>query len=464
MNNFRYLELETWLREGITNGRWKSGARLPSIRQLCEDHKVSKATVQHALHRLEAQRLVIAKPKSGYFIPHERAVKVSSKAQVTNAPTLITVSDVLIDVMSKNAAFDLMPSFVDGEKPSSIVALNRSLTRALRRQKGHLHQYYDVPAGDIHLRKQLAEMMHRRDCAAQPEELCITNGCQHALFLALMATCQAGDVVAVESPGFYGALQLLEQLQLKVIEIPASYTTGIDIAALESNLNVWPIKAIIVTPNFSTPTGSLMPNDNRTKLLALAEKFDFAVIEDDIYGEMGFHSATQPLAALDEHSRVISCSSFSKSLSRDLRIGWIKGARWHEKIIKLKLITQLASSSSTQQGLCDYIADGSYHLYLRRQKQTLLQQRDQLLTYLCQNWSFADYTVPEGGISLWVTLPEHCDTMQLYSQLSRSGITIIPGPIFSISNQFKSNLRLSFNHQWTEERIKALNILKKYIS
>lgn len=103
-----------------------------------------------------------------------------------------------------------------------------------------------------------------------------------------MAVCKSGDVVAVEAPGFYGVLQLLEQLELRVIEIPASPTTGMDIRALEESLQVWHIKACVVSPSFATPTGAVMPSENRRRLLELAERHDLAIIEDDIYGESGW--------------------------------------------------------------------------------------------------------------------------------------------------------------------------------
>lgn len=200
--------------------------------------------------------------------------------------------------------------------------------------------------------------------------------------MALMACCQRGDIVAVESPGFYGVLQLLERLGLQVMEIPTSTATGMDMDALEESLERWNIRACVVSPAFTTPGGALMPDAPRRRLMTLAEKYDLAVIEDDIYAESGFSQVPDTLKALDENNRVIHCSSFSKVLSRDLRLGWISGARWHQRILHLKMVTQLASSRYLQQGVASYIEEGELSAHLRRQRKLQREQRDRLLASL----------------------------------------------------------------------------------
>lgn len=184
----------------------------------------------------------------------------------------------------------------------------------------------------------------------------ITSGCQHALFLALKACCKAGDLVAVESPCFYGTLQLLEFLQLRVLEIPSTPAKGMQLDLLENALERWSIQACIITPAFATPTGALMPKAQQQRLLELAEQQDFAIIEDDIYRELSFYQRLTPLKAIDTNGRVILCGSLSKTLSRDLRLGWIEAGRWHTQVLQMKLVTQLASSRFMQQGVTEFFA------------------------------------------------------------------------------------------------------------
>ncbi|MBS97421.1 MAG: GntR family transcriptional regulator [Oceanospirillaceae bacterium] len=459
-SDYRYKQLENWLLQGITEQRWRLGERLPSIRALCQERGLSKATVQHALQRLEARGFLEARPKAGYFValkPGEMS-KSFSRARI-DAPRAVNISELLLDIMRRSAAFDLLPDLNSGDLPPGIVALNRSIGRSLRRQKGEGYQYYDEPAGDWRLREQLALHSARRGWAVSPDELCITSGCQHALFLALMASCERGDVVAVESPGFYGVLQLLEQLGLRVIEVPTSVESGMDMDALETVLKRWHVSACVVSPTFATPAGSLMPAESKLRLLGLAERYNLAIIEDDIYADTALGTAPDPLKAMDCDNRVILCSSFSKSLSRDLRLGWISGSRWHDRIQHLKLVTQLATSRYLQQGVADFMADGGFAAHLRRQRNELRVNRDCLIAEL-RGWS-GDVRVsaPQGGLTVWVELAQHVDTLKAYPRGLEQGVIITPGPLFSVSGQFTNCLRVSFAHPWTASRMQALGRL-----
>ena len=478
--DFRYQQLEQTLLQGIEQQRWPPGTRLPSIRTLCQQHQLSKATVVHALQRLEARGLLEARPKSGYYVSHRPAnprltnprpaTSVPAPQLKIDAPRAVNVSELFLDIMRRSAAFDLLPERSSDDLPPGIVILNRALGRALRRQRGDDFQYYDDPAGLPMLREQLAQQLQRRGCNLTSEQLCITSGCQHALFLALMASCQKGDVVAVEAPGFYGVLQLLQQLQLQAVEVPTSTTTGMDIDALEVILQRWPVRACVVAPAFATPGGALLPDNARQQLLNLAEQHNLAIIEDDIYADTAFNRVPDPLKARDLSGRVMLCSSFSKSLSRDLRLGWISGGRWHADILRLKLVTQLASSRYLQQGVADFLADGSYASHLRRQRYQLRQQRDQLLSVLSQWPGAPQFSAPDGGLALWLELgtdttnPPHSpkrqiNTLALYPEALAHGVIITPGPLFSASGQFTNAIRLSFAHAWTAPRRAALQRL-----
>jgi len=361
--------------------------------------------------------------------------------------------------MRRSAAFDLLPDLHAGEVPPGIVALNRALARALRRQKGEDHQYYDAPAGDPALRHQLSLYAARRGWTVPPERLCITSGCQHELFLALMACCRRSDIVAVESPGFYGVLQLLEQLQLQVIEVPGSSERGMNIDALDAALGRWDIRACVVSPAFATPGGALMPEDARKRLLALADAHDLAIIEDDIYADTAFGQVPEPLKALDGSDRVILCSSFSKSLSRDLRLGWVSGARWHQRILHLKLVTQLASCRYQQQGVAEFMRDGGYAIHLRRQRSELRNRRDRLIASLHAWPGEVRVSAPLGGLAVWLELPRAIDTLSAYPAALQLGVVITPGPLFSVSGQFRNCLRISYAHPWDRRRFEALGRL-----
>lgn len=207
-----------------------------------------------------------------------------------------------------------------------------------------------------------------------------------------------------------------------------------------------------------------MPEDSRRRLMALAEKYDLAIIEDDIYAESGFSRVPDTLKALDESNRVIHCSSFSKVLSRDLRLGWISGARWHQRILHLKMVTQLASSRYLQQGVAAFMEEGELSAHLRRRRKVLREQRDRLLASL-HAWPVpVRVTVPQGGLAVWLELPTTIDTLAAYRKALDAGVVITPGPLFSASGKYGNYLRVSFSYPWDERRIHALNQLPELLN
>lgn len=465
-SQFRYQQLEHWLADQLAKQRWQAGEKLPSIRVLCALQNVSKATVMHAYQRLEARGLIEVRSKAGFYVCAPKLTRAMSVSTVVSdvAPKPVTVSAVVMDIMSRGAAFDLLPNPQTGDTSAGLVTLNRTLGRALRQQGASAHLYYDELSGDTLLRQTLVERYRKWGWQSDPDGFCITSGCQQALALALQACCQPGDTVAVESPGFYGVIQLLEQLQLKVLEIPASPDKGLDCAALTQALQRWKIAACVVTPAFATPTGALMDATARQQLLNLAQQHDFHIIEDDIYGDLGFSVRPDPLIAKDQHERVLLCGSFSKSLSRDLRLGWIYSTRFQAQIQRLKLVLQLANSRAVQQGVAEYIRAGDYDSHLRRYREQLRIQRNQLVEFIQTHWPAAQgFSIPQGGLAFWVELPESVDTLAAYQQARALGIVITPGALFSAEDRYRHCLRLSYVHPLTPARQRALIQLYKLL-
>ncbi len=458
---YLYQDLERELIAGINSGHIPVGMKLPSIRQQCEERKISKATVIHAYQRLEASGLVEVRAKSGYFVCSRKMQHpVPSTQQTISAPRLVDMSDVMRDIMAQSAAFDISPQIDQrSDIPIGITELNRSLSRALRRQRGAEHQYYDEPAGLLPLRRQICNRYQRFGCNFNENEVIVTAGCQHALSLALQLCCKPGDIVAVESPGFYGVLQLLESMGLQVLEIPVTAEHGISVDGLSDVLEKWKIAACVVTPSFATPIGGAIPEESRQRLLQLAEKFDFKIVEDDIYGDLSFGHRIPPLKQLDKNNRVILCGSFSKSLSRELRLGWVVSSTGQKALMRLKMVNMLALSRYTQQGLSDFLEDGGYDKHIRKQKVLLRQQREQLVDLLSRHWQHLGairISQPEGGLTLWVELDPKINVADSYLKARAEGIIITPGNLFTAQLQYQHCLRLSFAHPWNDRRQMAL--------
>lgn len=482
--HYAYQKLARTLRAQIESGQLAEGSRMPSVRSLCRDTQLSKSTVLSAYTRLEADGCIRSEPRSGFFVCRQRSKAPSLKApdlsQPSLTPTPVSAGQVLVDIMQQGAAFDLLPSQLhdDGEplyrseggiEESENLELRRCLARAQRRQSHREQLYYDSPAGLVSLRTQLAQRMALGGSRVAADDLLITSGCQHALLLALMATTSPGDLVALESPGFYGAFQLLETLGLKALELSSDANTGINPEALALALEHWDIKALILTPAFATPTGSLMPDAHKRRILALTVPRQIAIIEDDIYGELAFgqssrprslHSLEQELFTRDVGGNVLLCSSFSKCLSRDLRIGWIAPGRYRAQVQRLKLVTALATSQTQQLGLSEFLSSGGLGRHLRSVRQRLEQQRVQLQHLITEHLPMAvSCSQPVGGLCLWLELPQTLDTIALYAKARGMGVILTPGALFSSQSRYQNFLRLSFSHPWSEARVSALKTL-----
>ncbi|MGB1239369.1 MAG: PLP-dependent aminotransferase family protein [Pseudomonadales bacterium] len=467
MSQYLYAQLEQTLREQIESGQLASGAKLPSIRALCQQQKLSKSTVLAAFSRLEAEGLIEAKNRAGYFVSasstHRQKLTLPSTSQPKTTPLLVSSAQVLLDIMNRTAAFDLLPN---GEEENHNPQLRRCLSRALRRQDGHQQHYYDSPLGNQQLRQQVAQWVNHSGSNISADELIITSGCQHAQLLALMATTEPGDVVAIESPGFYGAFQLLEMLGLKALELPSSVDEGISPQALSLALQHWDIKVLWLSPSYSTPTGACMPDTNKQQILALTQARDIPIIEDDIYAELYFGlNRPRSIYSFDNQGSVLLCSSLSKSVSRDLRLGWIAPGRYHEKVQRLKLVTSLANSASLQEGVSQFIAEGGLEKHLRHTRRLLQQQCSQLHSLIYQHIPSAlSASQPQGGMALWLELDHNIDTLKLYHNAREAGILLTPGQLFSAQGQYPNFLRMSFAHPWTQPRTDALQHLGKMIA
>lgn len=455
---FAYVKLAESLLARVQEEEWRPGERIPPIRQLAFDYRVSRNTVQHALHLLEAKGTLEARDRSGYFVTMPAQVPVPQLTTNSQTqPSWVSVPDLFHAIMTRSAAFDICPEQPLGSTPDSLKLLNRQIGRAMRDAPQYKASYYNAPEGNESLRTQLSQHYRTVGLRVSREEICITAGCQNGLMLTLMACCQPGDIVAVESPAFYGVLQALQHLNLKVIEVPASATEGILVDELARYLHLWNVRACVVTPGFATPTGACMKPAAKKRLVDLCAQQDVTLIEDDIYGDLGFHFRPEPLKHYDQQDNVVLCSSLSKSLSRDLRIGWVMGGKWHDKIVRTKLVTQLAGPQAVQQGLAGFLAEGHFKRHLSRYRQRLKHQRDQLLDLLRQHWRCEfHYVVPEGGLTLWLTLAPSVDTTSLYNQLIGEGIVITPGALFTTQGDFSHHLRLSFAHPFDDARRAAV--------
>ena len=464
-----YQQVADELKESIEQGIYRPGDRLPGVRTLSKQRNVSIATIITAYRHLEDIGLIEARNRSGYYL-REKPQPLAQEPLPTeppNQPMLVTGQAVVLNMgkASHDPSIIQLGAAVPDASFLPIRAIERAVTQSARYHKNTVAAY-EFPPGLPDLRRQIARRMAEAGCRIHPDEIVITNGCQEALSLALRAVTRPGDVVAVESPTFYGLLQVIDNLGLKALEIPTHPRTGISLEALELALEQWPIKACVVTPNFSNPLGSCMPDENKARLVALLDKHGITLVEDDVYGDLGFGSARPgSCKSLSPKADILYCGSFSKTLAPGLRIGWIVPGRHLQQVEYMKYVLNLATPTIPQLAVAALLEGGQYERHLRKVKRDYALAVSRMsATVMALFPDGTRITRPEGGFIIWVELPENIDSMELAKQAMTHGISIAPGPIFSASQKYGNCIRLSCACRWDNNTIKALSTLAALLS
>ena len=434
----------------IEQGTMRPGDRVPSIRNLSKQLQVSINTVKEAYGLLEDRRMLEARPQSGYYV-RARLPELPIEPLVDHPainPSEVSLSriyqTVMRDLLDPNLLqlgvaipnFDLLP----------IEKLNRMLAREIRRYPIQAVSY-ELPPGNLRLRKQIAQRLLLSGCTLSPDQIVITSGCVEAVVLALRTLCRPGDTVAIETPVYFNFLQMIQDLELKALEIPASPRGGISLEALEYALdhNVGQVKACIVISNFNNPLGGRVSDEDKSRLVKLLEEHHVPLIEDDIYGDLSYSNERPSVAkSFDKTGNVLLCSSFSKTVAPGYRVGWIAAGRYQEQIERGKMLANVATASPTQLAIAEFLANGGYEHQLRSIRRIYARQSAQMADAIGNAFPAGTrVSRPQGGFVLWVEMPARVDSLILYKQAKDHGITIAPGPIFSVDGKYRNCIRLN---------------------
>lgn len=443
-----YVNLAELLGTRIENGFYRPGDRLPSVRALSIEHGVSLSTVQQAYRVLEDGGLATPKPKSGYFVPLSRkAPALPEVGRPVQRPVDISQWEQVLEMIRVSPAEGLI------QLGRGMPDVNSPTLKPLLRAMGQLSRHQDMPGlyydnilGVQALREQVARLQLDSGCQLNASDLLITSGCHEALSVCIRALCSPGDIVAVDSPSFFGVMQTLKGLGMKALEIPTDPLTGISLEALELALEQWPIKAIQLTPSCNNPLGYVMPEERKRALLRLAQRFDVPIIEDDVYGELAFsYPRPRTIKSFDEDGRVLLCSSFSKTLAPGLRVGWVAPGRYLERVLHMKYIGTGSTAPQPQLAISEFLQGGHYEPHLRRMRSQYQRNRDQMLDWIMRYFPEGTrISRPQGGFMLWIELAEDFDTMRLNRALLEHKVQIAVGSIFSASGKYRNCLRMNF--------------------
>lgn len=457
---YRYQQLADELETKISSGQFRVGERLPSLRALQARTGFSITTIAQAYADLEVRGLVEPREKSGYFVrPRLNGLMPSPEggAHTAGPPRKVKVNALAESILSVIRGKEMVP--FGAALPSDQLLPVRELARSARQIAGLYYKNGGLGYGPIdgvpQLRRQIGQRLLGCGLSSETEDLIITNGCLDAIQLCLRAVAKPGDIVIIESPTFTCYLQLIEELGLLALEIPADPQTGIDLGLLEEALfnGAWRrnrVAACLLNPSFHNPLGFEMPADRREQLVEMLGSLGIPLIEDDVYGELHFGpSRLAPLKSYDRRGLVLYCSSFSKTLAPDLRVGWIMPGRFRDRILRLKFNSSVAQSKLPQLILADYLQFGHFDRHLRKLRNALNSQVSSAIHAISRYFpAGTKVTVPDGGYVVWVELDPAIDSMELFTRAHAQQIFIIPGKIASSTGRFDHCIRLSCGTPW----------------
>jgi DNA-binding transcriptional MocR family regulator len=455
-DTFLYQQVIDLIAENMDSGTLLPGDRLPSLRKMSKTVGVSIPTVRQAYVELERRRRVESRPKSGFYVRHRAAndiVRPTRTAALKPAPlSCRSLMERVYDGINNPKLVPLGIANPSLAKPAA-KSLHRSMKRIMARAEERSIGYAST-LGEPALRRQIA--YHYLDIVGaqvEPDEICITNGGQEALLLALSAVASKGDVIAVETPTYHGMLELIDSLGMLAVEVETCPEEGIVIADLKRTLMKHPVKACMFSTTLGNPLGVTMPAVDRQRLIDTLEEYDVPLIEDDVYGDLRFDGERPvPAQFLGSKARVLTCGSFSKTAASGYRIGWVLTSQNIDEIARLKRAFSCSSGLLQQLTLADFMASGDYLRHLKALTPVLQRNSERMRALVAEHFPSETRTSrPVGGSVLWLELPANVNAETLFDDAIEAGISIAPGHIFSPCACYTNFIRLSFGHPWNEK-------------
>ncbi|HHT0954017.1 TPA: PLP-dependent aminotransferase family protein [Enterobacter kobei] len=453
-----YRRIADMLRLTITSGALRAGDKIISARKLAEREHVSLPTALEALRCLEAEGLIVARPRSGYYIHQTSLPQPVEPSRSPPGPVPVTLSAMARSLFSSSEA-RLVPLGAALPDPAWLPGetLQRALHSAGRRLDAH-GQSYSLPPGRRDLRSKIAARSAQWGARFSADDLIITAGATQALRLALRAVCQPGDVVAIEQPAYFGTLLLLEDLGLKALSIPTDPVEGLLLEPLADAIRCHRPAAVLASPTVQNPLGASMPVTRKQELVALLDAADIPLIEDDVYGDLVGEGQRPPACkAFDQSGNVIYCSSLSKTLAPGWRIGWIAAGRYFPQVLQARMAGDWAGAPLLEAATSEVLASGDYDRHLRRLKRRVAEGIDAVVARV--EASFPPGTrvnAPAAGYLLWIELPLQVNALEVHRRALALGIGVSPGPLFSHAAELSHFLRLNCANEPTPRLLNAV--------
>ncbi|MBB4846117.1 DNA-binding transcriptional MocR family regulator [Paucibacter oligotrophus] len=463
-----YQKIAALIERAIASGALRPGDRLPSVRALSQQHQVSMSTALQAYRWLENRSAVLARPKSGYFVAQQRPLLPEPQLDLRmEGASFVNIDQVLQEFLYIVDDPLALPRFHAAPARALLPETKlQQLTASINRRHPEYASGYAM-TGSAALRQEIARRAINSGAQLRPEEIVITNGGMEAIYLALRSVSSPGDTLVMESPTYFHLLQVSESLGLKVLEIPSHPRTGLSLEALDlATQQAGAVKACVLLPNFPNPTGSLMPQEHKQQLVAMMAERQVSIIESDIYGEMHFGEQRPPtLKSFDRKGDVMLCSAFTKTVAPGYRIGWVAPGRHLLKTRALKMRTSVACPMLQQEVMAQFMREGGYDHHLRKLRAALRSQARHMAEAIARYFpAGCRLSMPQGGLLMWIELPRHVDSREVFALARLEHIGVAPGAAFSTSRRFDHFVRLQYGDLWTPKLDAALRRLGQIVT
>ncbi len=450
-----YLQIRNQLRERIMNGDMSAGTQLPPERTLARSLGVSRTTVVNAYDELEAEGLIKGHVGRGTIVlgggdwmdaqpiawPAHFSGLGRRLAQHAQSPELLTL-----------ARFSAQPGVISlalGLPDPTLLSPQRlrRAWEAIVERLGAATVGVCPVQGTPAVREVIAARMRKRGVTVSPEGVVVASGSQHGLDLMLRLLAEPGDAVLVEVPTYFGALQCFQAWGVRLIGVPVD-EEGMDVERVEFLLARYRPRFIYTVPTYQNPTGTTMSLERRERLLALAQRYQVPIVEDDPFGELYFHQPPPPpIKALDRHGHVLYLSTFSKNLAPGLRVGWlVASSPLAERAILLNRVTELQPNTAGQHVVVEFARQGWLEEQIGLARSTY-STRCQAMDIALQRHRLPDmhWTVPGGGMFLWLQLPERVNAQDLLVETGQQGVVFLPGSLMYPAGGVRNVCRLNFS-------------------
>lgn len=429
------------MRDMVDDGRLRPGTKLPSIRQFAQTHGVSVYTVVDAYDRLVALGYIFSQAHSGFFVRH-REGSGSSTSYATGPDSFDSIW--YLRQIFESRAMRCKPG--GGWLPGSWLfddGLRKSM-RSFANEEGELGGYGELK-GYLLLRQLIRDQLASREIVISAEQVLLTQGSSQAMDLVARRLVREGDMVMVDDPGYANLHFSLRMLGAKLVSAPRT-PQGYDFNVLEDRIKDKKPKVFFTQPRLQSPTGSSATQSHLHRLLQLAEKYDFALVEIDIYADLD-PNQRPTLASLDQLQRVIYISSFSKTISPSLRVGYLAAnASMMEDLARLKLIAGLTSSEFSERLLYGALTDGRWRKHIKSLREKLAKGHQQLSSLLL-DLGFELFDQPKAGLFLWARHPSIQNSAELAYKAVEQDILMGPGHLFTVDLEPSPWIR--FNVAWS---------------